>query len=265
MNEQQTPEVENAWEERVRQTARDFPYPPTPDIAAKVSRKLVRRPRSLILRPLAAVLVMLIVVIVAVPGVRAAVIELIRVGVVQIFVGQAPTATRTPSYFSTSVPFYESPLDLPGEMSLEEAQAIFPYPIQLLGYPSDLGAPDRVFASPSRKPIVTLVWFRPGGTQAIRFVLELLTDPSVGTKYDETSSGESVQVDGKVGYWVTDAHNVFYYAAGRQWVRQVNANVLVWTQGVVTYRLETDLPLNEALQIAVSINAASTTPTSAPS
>lgn len=265
MNEQPTPEVETAWEERVRQTARDFPYPPTPDIVASVSRKLVPRKRRLILRPLLAALLLIALVMVAVPGVRAAIIEWLRVGVVTIFVGQTPTPTPAPHYFSTEVPFYASPLDLPGETTLEGAREAFSYPIQLPQYPADLGAPDRVFASPADKPIVTLVWFRPGGTQEIRFVLEVLTDPSVGTKYDETAGGESVQVDGRVGYWVTDAHTVFYYTSGRQWVRQVNANVLVWTHGIVTYRLETDLPLREVLQMAESINAASMTPTSAPS
>jgi hypothetical protein len=67
-----------------------------------------------------------------------------------------------------------------------------------------------------------------------------------------------VTVDGNRGYWLENAtHPVrFRDAAGRERVemtRLVTGNVLAWEVGELTYRLETNLALEEVLKVARSL------------
>lgn len=247
---------EEAWEKTVRETAHDFPYPVTPDIAGAVRRRLYR-PRSSrpVLRALAAIFVIALVVTLAVPGVRAAVLEFIRIGAVQIFIG-APTPTATPQ--STRTPFgpphYASVLEMPGEMTFDEALTKVSYPIPLPAYPPDLGMPDRVFVQDSRTPLLTLVWLMPDDPTQVRMSLEVLNEGMFASKYDTKDNGQAVQVDGHVGYWLEDAHLLVYFFKDEEWQRDVNAHVLIWEVDNLTYRLETNETLNEALLIAASID-----------
>lgn len=245
---------EEVWEKTVRETAREFPYPPTPDIASAVRQRL-RRSRSPrpVLRALAAVLLIAVVVTLIVPEVRAAVLEFIRIGAVQIIRGVEPTptaiprATRTPS----GPMHYASVLELPGETTLEDAQARLPYAIPL---PADLGTPDRVFVQEARIPLLTLVWLVPDQPDQVYMSLEILSSEMAATKYDTRETGQAVQVSGQVGYWMTDAHRVVYYYDNNEWQRDVQANVLIWEIDRLTYRMEIDAPLNQALQTAESIS-----------
>jgi len=245
---------EEVWEKTVRETAREFPYPPTPDIASAVRHRL-RHPRSVrpVLRALAAILLIAVVVMLVVPEVRAAVIEFIRIGAVQIIRGVEPTprgtprATRTPS----DPNHYASVLELPGETTLADAQARLPYVIPL---PDDLGAPDRVFVREARTPLLTLVWLVPDQPNQVYMSLEILSSEMAATKYDTMDTGQAVQVNSHVGYWMTDAHRVVYYYDNNEWQRDVQANVLIWEIDRFTYRMEIDAPLNQALQIAESIS-----------
>lgn len=259
MNEQPVtpPELpEEVWEKTVRETAREFPYPPTPDVASAVRRRLSRSrsPRP-ILRAVAALVLIALVITLTVPEVRATLLEFIRIGAVQIFLSE-PTAT--PTRQATQTPFgpvrYASVLELPGETTLADAQANVPYPILLPDYPSDLGAPDRIFVQPATTtPLLTLVWLVPGQPDQVRMSIEVLTKDMAATKYDTMGTGQSVQVNGDVGYWMTDAHRVVYYYDRNEWERDVQANVLIWEADGFTYRLETIEPLNEALVIANSL------------
>lgn len=245
---------EEVWEKTVRETAREFPYPPTPDIASAVRHRL-RRSRSPrpIFRALAAVLLIAVVVMLVVPEVRAAVLEFIRIGAVQIIRGEEPTPTATP--FATRTPsgpmHYASVLGLPGETTLEDAQARLPYVIPL---PADLGIPDRVFVQEARIPLLTLVWLVTDQPDQVYMSLEILSSEMAATKYDTRGTGQSVQVNGQVGYWMTDAHRVVYYYDNNEWERDVLANVLIWEIDRLTYRMEIDAPLNQALQTAESIS-----------
>ncbi len=245
---------EEVWEKTVRETAREFPYPPTPDIASAVRQRL-RHPRSVrpVLRALAAILLIAVVVTLVVPEVRAAVLEFIRIGAVQIIRGVEPTSTVTPFATRTSSGpmHYTSVLELPGETTLENAQARLPYVIPL---PADLDIPDRVFIQEARIPLLTLVWLVPGQPDQVYMSLEILSSEMAATKYDPMDTGQAVQVTGQVGYWLPDAHRVVYYYDNHEWQRDVQANVLIWEIDRLTYRMEIDEPLNQALQIAESIS-----------
>ncbi|MCZ7544876.1 MAG: hypothetical protein M5R40_15740 [Anaerolineae bacterium] len=99
---------------RVERTARAFPYPPTPDIAfAPKARQPARRP----LRRFAWAAVIVVAVffgMLAIEPVRAAVLEVLRIGGVEVWIGGAPP---------TPLPLPTNLLDLAGATTLEAARA----------------------------------------------------------------------------------------------------------------------------------------------
>lgn len=246
------------WEEKVQHLVRDFRYPPTPDIAAGVRRRSRRSARR-VWRAVAVATVLMVLVILLVPPVRAFVLEVIRVGVVRIFLVE-PTATSTPT-LETTDPQLRVPtatpeviFELDGRMSLAEAQKQVGTPILLPGYPSDLGEPDLVFVHHYNEPVITLVWLQPGSDDEVRLVLEILNPRVVASKlYPYEGERQSTQVNGHPAEWLTEAHEVFYFGGSKEVRRPVTGHVLVWEMGGLTYRLETDLPLEEALKIAESL------------
>ena len=118
------------FEAQVRALARALPYPPTPDLARRMrTTPAPARP----IRRLAWVIVLLAILVslLAVPPVRAALIEFFQIGGVRIYLAPTPTATRSPST-GTPAPtvtprptptFLPSLLNLAGETTLEEAEA----------------------------------------------------------------------------------------------------------------------------------------------
>jgi hypothetical protein len=66
-----------------------------------------------------------------------------------------------------------------------------------------------------------------------------------------------VSVDGNPGYWVYGASNLTIFEGQGQSETRPSGNVLVWADGGVAYRLESDLSMNQALQIAESMQPVS--------
>ena len=64
---------------------------------------------------------------------------------------------------------------------------------------------------------------------------------------------QTVQVNGHEAIWAVGPYPVHLKNQGLDIRRMVNGHVLIWTEGGFTYRLETDLPLEEALKIAESL------------
>lgn len=252
-------------ETAVRETARHFVYPPTPDIASATRRRMATNHRPIhALRLAAAVLLMLAILTLAVPEVRAFVLEIIRVGVVEVFFIE-PSATPTPTPDATAARPTRTPrppdptpvlsaLDLSGETTLAQARTSVDFAILLPAYPSDLGQPDHVFVQDFGGTVVTLVWLEPDQPARIRLVLQLLDDEVIASKYyPMEGNSQSVMVNRRQGLWLTDVHQSYFFGRDQEFSRIVNTNVLIWPQSRLTYRLETDLPLEEALQIAASV------------
>ena len=125
-----------------------------------------------------AILLLTFISLMAVPTVRAAVIEFIQIGVVRIFPSNEPMPNQTPEPQTTQtavptslIPFLES---IAGETSLEEAREIARYPIALPSYPADLGEPDRVFVQEAAEAMVILVWADQGNPQQVEMSLHLI-------------------------------------------------------------------------------------------
>jgi hypothetical protein len=169
-------------ETRLREAVRSYEYPPTPDIARSVADRLAgqrrRSPGRRLAWGAALTLAILLLTMLAVPSVRAAVLEFIQVGAVRIFFtpteSGTPTAGGTPTAveahatggtpISTPAPSHDHPLllNLAGETTLSEAQERVDFP-SFASLPPDLGETDRVFVQRiGGGPVVILVWASQG-------------------------------------------------------------------------------------------------------
>ncbi len=263
---------DESWEINVRELARDFAYPPTPDIVRRTSQRLMkpRRPVVGVLKWATAILIGLMVVIVSVPEARAFVVEIIRIGAIQIFVGQ-PTATPTllPAAMRTATAIeplrfdIASALYMPNETTLEDAITQLKSPIQVPTYPADIGKPDHVYVQQFKPGVlVTLVWLVPGEVDHIWLTLDILDAQMIASKFiDNAGQYRPVQVNKTQAQFLSGLHQVGFFGGPSQIFRKVNGNVLIWVVGKnpqLTYRLEGDISQEEAIRIAESMHDAGT-------
>ena len=64
---------------------------------------------------------------------------------------------------------------------------------------------------------------------------------------------EETQVNGQRAIWAVGPYPLFLRNGDIQFTRLIEGHVLIWSDGDVTYRLETDMDLEEALKIAESL------------
>lgn len=257
-------------DERLKDVTSRFRYPPTPDVAGAVTKRLDNgsRPRVLLRSAWAVtgLLALLLVVLFAVPGVRAEIVRFFQVGIVRILpAGATPTAISIPAQVPLTAtpapavpdaqyePLYSITVSgLAGETSLETAQASLPFPIRLPAYPADLGAPDRVFLQVDGQMVI-LVWTEPGNPEkAVLSLHEFGPEGMLLGKFEPRVIRET-QVNGEYAVWVQGPYLVQLSSGAHEFRRTVEGNTLIWEKDGITYRLETDLSLEEALKIAESL------------
>ncbi len=256
--------LDDAWETTVRDTARHFDYPATPDISRQVRARLTQRREPLnFARITAAVVLALLIVVATVPEVRAFVAEIIRIGAIQIFVGQpkptpVPTARPTASAYPTTTDLYlQSALQMPNETTLEDAITQLKSPIYLPTYPATIGKPNHVYVQQFKPGVlVTLVWTVPDKPDQIWLTLDILSQQMIASKfiYDD-GQHQSVKVNHTQAEWIPSAHEVLFFGNNQQISREVHGKVLIWLvgqYGKLTYRLEGASTLDEAIQMAES-------------
>jgi hypothetical protein len=258
-------------EEHLEEVARRFRYPSTPDVAGGVMKRLESgsRPRVQLRSAwvVTVLLVLVMAVLFAVPSVRAEIIRFFQVGVVRIFpstptqtigpsMPQSPI-TATPDTF-TPVPGGNEPLytittsGLAGETTFEKAQANLPFPVLLPAYPPDLGMPDRVFLQENGLMVI-LVWNKPDNPDKIRFSLHEIAPESVIIGKFEPHVIQETQVNESYAVWARGPYLVQLSNDTYNWRRLVEGNTLIWERGGITYRLESDLTLEETIRIAESL------------
>jgi hypothetical protein len=236
------------WEMQVQNVAKAFPYPPTPDIAGRVQRQGGgRRAELRRVAQAAAVLLIVLVALLAVPEIRAQVLAFFRIGAVEVII----TTATPPANFASGGDLPASVLDFPGATTLDDAEQHAGYPTPL---PSALGAPDHVYLIGAYHPIVVLTWLDASG--AVEYSLHLLPAGTYAVKmYD--GDLEETEVNGARALWLPNPH-LYLLRTGQTdasvQMRQVRMHALVWAaDGQMTYRLETNHPLEDALRIAESI------------
>jgi len=247
-------------ETKLREQAAAFNYPPTPDVAGGVRQRLAegsRRPSLHLTQPLGAMVIILVVLsaLLAVPQVRAELLEFLQIGIVRIFpVAPTPTATplpltATPRPTTTLV---LSLIDLAGETTLDEAQTQTGFVIRLPKYPPDLGPPDKVFLQDQGGPMLVLIWFEPDNSGRVRLSLHEFGEGTFAEKF-EPKVIQATTVDGQPAVWAEGPYLLQIRNGDHVTRRLVEGHVLIWEVEKITYRLESALTLQEARQIAESL------------
>ncbi len=252
-------------EERLRAAGREMIYPRTPDVSRAVHLRIGNgRAAAISLRVrVAALLLVLLVAALAVPQVRAKLVEFFQIGVIRVI---PPLFTETPApparsqtvIPSTATPDIHQPAHiislagLAGETTFAEAETQVWFPIRLPTYPSDLGAPDRVFVQEDG-PMVILVWIDESDPERARLSLHQIGPQGYFIDKYEPRVIVETEVNGKKALWVEGPYLVSLTNGHEDFRRTVDGNTLIWQDGVITYRLESALSLEEALKIAESI------------
>jgi hypothetical protein len=253
------------FETQLRSIASGMEYPATPDIAGSVAaRPPGPRVRSMN-RNHARVLILAVVLFASllfIPSVRAAVLDFIQVGVVRIFrseptavpqnippTGTAATVTPAPTLPSL-LPLLEQ---MAGETTLSDAQQSVEYSILLPTYPNGIGKPDRVFVQEANGPMTILVWMDPQQPEQVKMSLHFIPQGSWAVDKFAPQAIDETDVNGHPAVWAVGPYLMMLQNGDMKISRLVNGHVLIWEDGVVTYRLETDLSLEEAVRIAESL------------
>ena len=266
-------------EQALTELAPRVAYPPTPDLAATIRAQIAAEPAPLrpgwswpaLLRPRRLAVAFLVLLIIAVgavavsPELRTAVAKRLGIhGIEIIFVDETPTPAASP---------VGTTLLLGEPMTLEEAQSRVGYVIQV---PAELGPPDEVYLRRlAAGPMVTLLYRpRPGlpeaeetgvGALLMQFPATSDIDQIVKRVTMGTGSVISVMIDGANGFWVMGSSELVISqdpSAGFAPVSRPSADVLIWEQNGMAYRLEVNLLMSDAIAIAESLQPPASTPTS---
>ena len=273
MNELQ----QELFERQLVSISRGMEYPHTPDVVGPVMRQLQvsgekgkrgEGRRGSASRRLAWSLVVILVLcssLLLIPPARAAILEFIQIGVVRIFRAE-PTRVAPPQqeFPVTMVPVTATPgptaeplipilEEFAGGMTLEEATRTVDYPLLLPSYPADLGPPDHVFVQDADGPMTILVWLDPQDPDEVLMSLHFLPPDSWAIKKIEPTFIGETTVNGQRAIWTIGPYPLKYSDGNIDFVRLIDGHVLIWTEGDVTYRLETDLSLEEAVRVAESL------------
>ena len=261
---------EMEFENKLRSIANGMEYPRTPNIAGSVTTRLRTRTRprfnSKALVWSLTIILVLCSSLMLIPPARAAILEFIQIGVVRIFPQPveptvAPLQTPVPESFvpvtatsssqsSNLIPILNQ---MAGKTTLVEAQDKVEFSILLPAYPSDLGQPDYVYVQNADGNMVILVWLDPQHPEKVLMSLHFIPNGSWAIKKVEPKVIEETKVDGDRAIWTTGPYPLIFPNGDIQFERLVSGHVLIWAGLDVTYRLETDLSMEEAVRIAESL------------
>jgi hypothetical protein len=262
------------FEKQLSSIARGLDYPRTPDVAGLVMKRLSaeatgdRGQGRFVSRRLAWSLTAVLVLfasLMLIPPARAAILEFIQIGIVRIFRAEstqvAPPQQEFPATIApvtatpaiTSEPLIPILEQMAGEVTLEKAQQTVNYPILLPSYPPDLGQPDRVFVQEAEGDMTILVWVDPQRPDQIQMSLHMIPPGSWAVDKMDPARIEETTVNGQHAVWAVGPYPIRFSNGNLDFIRLVDGHVLIWTDGQITYRLETELDMQEAIRIAESL------------
>ncbi len=251
-------------ETRLQQAASRFVYPATPPLAAREILRLqggarmsqgtgrgegqpARRKASWRTGWAIAALAAMAVLagLLAVTPVRARMVEWLKLGAIRLRLEPKDTPLPTGQPGST--------LDLEGETSLAKAADAAGFALRLPAYPADLQEPQHVYLQRvNGTPVVIMVWMKPGAAEEVRLALYQMGDGDVFQK-QLMDSVEETFVNGNWALWVEGPYLLTGADGKVEERRIVQGRTLIWSSQGLTYRLESDLPLDEARKIAESL------------
>ena len=221
------------------------PAPPGGAVAtavrARIASAAVRAPRRKPMLRYALVILLLLAagVVIAVPPVRAAVLEFFRIGAVEVHEGTGPGLPATPTLPQQQV------------ADLDEAQRLTGQRVEA---PAELGPPDEILVIERR--VVSLVYEPTAGRPAVRLdVVAGRLDPAF-EKYLRFNEPRLVDVGETTAWFLPGPHEIIYRDEQGQQRREsarLSAATLIWKRGTTTYRLEAPLASHQLAEIARSI------------
>lgn len=177
-----------------------------------------------------------------------------------LFGGVEIVPTPTPPPASPAPP--GAGLALGEPRTLAEARAAVPFRV---GVPAALGAPDAVYVDATDERVTLAYRPRPGlpraeetavGALLDQFAARLPADDLLSKLTYDAEVVERVSVGRAPGLWIQGGHHVFFLGPDgevRDETVRLAGNVLLWQVGDVTYRLEAQVPRDEAIRIAASM------------
>lgn len=241
----------------LRSAARNFAYPPTPPIAARVSARLrdelgaERAPLFGRLwgapprRPFAAIAIALLLamgVSVAVPQSRDALADFFGLSHVRVEIG--PVVGPTPPVLS--------PESFAEPSTVEGARAAVDFPLRFLERDGVRFYPSEVYLQNEGTPGPVAIFVYDD------FDLYQTRLSFFGKGGPDPSLIHEIEFDGQPALWIDEGGHIaqFYDEQGHLVIesrRTVNRATLLWEQDGVTYRLETSLTQEEAIDVARSL------------
>lgn len=264
------------FEKQLQSTTKGMDYPRTPDIAGSVMTRLRNVPSPsgrgaggdehprFALNRLAwslTITLLLLSSLMLVPSVRAAVIEFIQIGIVRIFpqtIAPVPQV-GTPATPLTATPGNSAPLlisfldQIAGETDLTSAQQVVQYQVLLPTYPADLGQPNRVYVQDAEGAMTILVWTAPQQPERVKMSLHLIPAGHWAINKFGPVEIQETEVNGQRAIWAVGPYPLLMRNGNLLVERLINGHVLIWVDDMMTYRLETELPIEEAIKIAESL------------
>ncbi len=251
-------------ERALRELGSRYPYPPMPNLAAAVRRRIVARPVAPVRRlalwrdPRRLALAAAVVLVLA--GAAALINPTTRDAIAHFFHVRGVTVSRVSQLPSLSP---VTPLNLGRRTTMADAQSTVSFTI---GVPAELGAPDAVYVD-SEVPggEVALAYTPRPGIPLVRqtglgaLVTEFRGDLIPGFLSKELGPSTTLQetsVNGDPGWWIAgEPHMVFVQVGGtdQQVSLRMAANTLIWEHGGVTYRIESGLSKADAFRIAAGL------------
>jgi hypothetical protein len=252
-------------ERALRELGARYPYPPMPNLAVAVRRRIVARPetpvRRLTLWRDPRRLALAAAVVLALVGTALLVNPTTRDAIAHFFHVRGVIVNRETTLPSLSP---GTPLDLGRRTTMADAQSAVSFTIAV---PSELGTPDAVFVvtgipggevalAYSPRPGIPLVKQTGLGVLVTEFRGDLI--PGFITKgVEEGTTAQEVSVNGDPGWWIAgQPHMIFVQIAGQGQPETLRmaANTLIWEHGGVTYRIESSLSKAAAFRIAAGLS-----------
>jgi hypothetical protein len=250
------------FDSELRELGRWLEVPPEPDVASDVRARL-QAPAPVDrwhrrLWQVAAVVIALVTVaatiVAASPQVRAALLDVLRIGSVEVHRAPAPTVTRSPAQLAPGAGLRTT--------TLADAKRSADFHVFVPADP--LQHPDEVLVEDGARPAYVALRYRagPGRPPASTGGLAVNVDEIAGDssrfyeKYLGGTSARRVRVGGAPGVWIDGPHELLVLdRAGEVRVEQARlaTRTLVLQRDGVTLRLEGDLTLARALAIATGM------------
>ena len=244
--------------------------PGAPDIATRVRARLVAAPPAprrawTGWRPVRRSLVLALVALL----VLAAIVGAVGLGLpgLRFTLGEPPVSPPPSVEASLTAPpgALGSTLRLGDPVAIDDVEGLTGVPVRLPTDPA-IGPPDAVYLDGTRGNQVAFVWAASDALPATRApgigLLLMRFEGTLDDGYRQKLIGEGVTVepvtvDGGRGYWVSgDAHFFFYIGKDggirdddRRWV----GDALAWTDGDITYRMESALGRDATIAAAESL------------